>query len=200
MEIVNESYLIGGTNMDEYIRFGIISYIVKKLDEKRHYFGKVVIQKVFYFLKTHSKLPLPYEFYFYHFGPYSDLLKRDLDMMQLFGLIEIKEDPQKMGYEIIRVEREPTKECEKDAESFIQKNIKDINKIIETFGSAEPADLELLATIHYVFEKTKGLCTEPERHEQLVLEKVKELKPKFPPEVIKEKYDFLDKHEFLACS
>ncbi len=183
--------------MDEYIRFGIISHIVKKLGEKRKYFGKVVIQKVFYFLKTYSKLPFPYEFYFYHFGPYSDLLKRDLDMMQLFGLIEIKEDPQKMGYEIIRVDKEPTKECEKDAESFIQKNIQDINKIITTFGSEEPADLELLATIHYVFEKTKSLCSSEVAHKQVVLRKVSELKPKFSQDVIKEKYDFLEKDKFF---
>jgi uncharacterized protein YwgA len=186
--------------MDEYIRFGIISYIIKRLGDNRAYFGKVVIQKIFYFLTSHSVLQLPYEFYFYHFGPYSDLLKRDLDMMQLFGLIEIKEDPQKMGYEIIRVEREPTRECEKDAESFIQKNIKDINKIIETFGSEEPADLELLATIHYVFERTKELHIEAKRHKQVVLEKVKELKPKFSPQFIEEKYDFLHKSSFFTCA
>jgi len=185
--------------MDEYIRFGIISYIIKRLGDNRVYFGKVVIQKIFYFLTSHSELQLPYEFYFYHFGPYSDLLKRDLDMMQLFGLIKIKEDPQKMGYEIIRVEKKPTKECEKDAESFIQKNIQDINKIITSFGSEEPAALELLATIHYVFEYTKRLCDDVRVHKRIVLEKVKELKPKFLPEVIGAKYDFLEKHNFLTC-
>lgn len=183
--------------MDEYIRLGIISYIIKKLGDNRAYFGKVVIQKIFYFLTLHSDLQLPYEFYFYHFGPYSDLLKRDLDMMQLFGLIKIKEDPQKMGYEIIRVENKPTKECEKDAESLIQRSKQDINKIITVFGSEEPADLELLATIHYVFEKTKSLCSNEIKHKQMVLRKVSELKPKFSQDVIKEKYDFLEKHKFF---
>ncbi len=183
--------------MDDFARYGIISYVINKLGEKRHYFGKVVIQKVFYFLKTYSELPLQYEFYFYHFGPYSDSLKQDLDMMQLFGLIKIQEDPKKMGYEIIRIESKSTQGCEKDAESFVQKNIKDINKIIETFGSEEPADLELLATIHYVFEKTKSLCDNDIKHKQMVLRKVSDLKPKFPQDLIKEKYNFLEKHKFF---
>ena len=184
--------------MNDSERYGTISHVLKKLGETRLYFGKVVIQKVFYFLISYSKLPLPYEFYFYHFGPYSDLLKRDLDMMQLFGMIKIQDDPKSMGYQIIPFENKQTQECEDTAKSFIRQNSEHINKIVSSFGSEEPADLELLATIHYVFENTKRIRDGAKTHEQIVLEKVKDLKPKFLPEVIKEKYDFLDKHDFLT--
>lgn len=184
--------------MDDTIRFGIISYMIRKLGENRQYFGKVVIQKIFYFLKSYSKLSLPYEFYFYHYGPYSDLLKHDLEMMQLFGMIKIQDDPKSMGYQIIPFENKQTQECEDTAKSFIRQNSEYINKIVSLLGSEEPADLELLATIHYVFENTKKIRDVAKTHEQIVLEKVKDLKPKFLPEVIKEKYDFLDKHDFLT--
>lgn len=185
--------------MDDSIRFGIISYMIRKLGEDRQYFGKVVIQKIFYFLTSYSKLPLPYEFYFYHFGPYSDLLKYDLEMMQLFGMIKIQDDPKSMGYQIIPVENQPPEECEEAARSFVDKYSEDIDKIVSTFGSEEPKDLELLATIHFVFENTKGHCPKPEEHKRMVLGKVRALKPKFAAEVIKDKYDFLDKHNFLLC-
>ena len=92
--------------MNDSERYGTISHVLKKLGETRLYFGKVVIQKIFYFLKSYSKLPLPYDFYFYHFGPYSDLLKHDLEMMQLFGIIKIEDDPKKMGYKIVLAENQ----------------------------------------------------------------------------------------------
>ncbi len=185
--------------MDDSIRFGIISYMIRKLGENRQYFGKVVIQKIFYFLTSYSKLPLPYEFYFYHFGPYSDLLKHDLEMMQLFGMIRIQDDPKSLGYQIIPVENKSTDECEKAARNVVDKHSEDIDKIVSTFGSEEPADLELSATIHFVFENTKGHCPEPQEHKRMVLDKVAALKPKFPAENIKNKYDLLDKRKFLVC-
>jgi uncharacterized protein YwgA len=184
--------------MNDSERYGTISHVLKKLGETRLYFGKVVIQKIFYFLRSYSKLPFPYDFYFYHFGPYSDTLEHDLEMMELFGIIKIESDPKGMGYKIVLAENPTSVECEKTAGPFIRQYSEQIGKIISLFGSEEPADLELLATIHYVFERTKELRIEAKRHKQVVLEKVRELKPKFLPEVIEEKYDFLDKRNFLT--
>ena len=184
--------------MDDLTRFGIISYIIRKLEESRQYFGKVVIQKIFYFLTSYSKVPLPYEFYFYHFGPYSDLLKHDLEMMQLFGMIKIKEDPKSMGNEIIPGEEDQLPGGDNEAQSVVKQYSGPIDRVLSSFGSKDPAELELLATIHYVFEKTKPVYENTEEHRQVVLQKVKQLKPKFPLASIENAYVLLDGQGFLT--
>ena len=184
--------------MEDYARFGLVSYIAKRLGEARQYFGKVVVQKIFYFLTCHSRLPLPYKFYFYHYGPYSEELKYDLDMMQLFGIISIRDDPQHMGYQIVRLDSGLTQECEAEAKSFIAKHLDKIERVITAFGSEDPGDLEVSATVHYVFESTKEHCPEAAEHKRIVLDKVRELKPKFSHETIEKSFDFLNQQGFLA--
>ena len=184
--------------MDDLTRFGIISYIIRELAESRQYFGKVVIQKIFYFLTSYSKVPLPYEFYFYHFGPYSDLLKHDLEMMQLFGIIKIQEDPRSMGYEIIPGEEGQLSGGYEEALNVVKQYAGPIDKVLSSFGSKDPAELELLATIHYVFEKTRSGYENNEEHKQVVLQKTKQLKPKFTLESIEKAYVVLDRQGFLT--
>jgi len=84
------------------IRYGFLAFILDKLGENRYY-GLLVAQKIVYFLQEVFNVNFPYNpynFYFYHFGPYSDALDWDLQMMKSFGLIDIGSDPQRTGYSI----------------------------------------------------------------------------------------------------
>jgi uncharacterized protein YwgA len=175
--------------MDERkIKFGFLAFILDKLGENRYY-GLIVAQKVVYFLKEAFSVDLPYNFYFYHFGPYSDALDWDLQMMKSFGFITIGADPKGTGYSI-EVNKESSRESIQSAQNFIKQNNQKINRILKVFGGYEPGELELASTIHFVWKNNKN--SQPKtRLRKVVVEKVKKLKPKFTQKEIEKEYDYL---------
>jgi uncharacterized protein YwgA len=184
--------------MDERkIRFGFLAFILDKLGEKRLYYGLIVAQKVVYFLKEAFSVSLPYNFYFYHFGPYSDALDWDLQMMKSFGFITIGADPKGTGYSI-EVNKESSLESIQLAQSYIKQNSRKIDKILDIFGSYEPGKLELASTTHFVWKNNKQQGQPKTQLKTIVIEKVKKLKPKFTEEEIGEQYDYLVAQKIIA--
>ena len=180
--------------MEEKIKFGFLAYLLDKLEEKRYY-GLIVTQKIVYFLKDAFDVHLPYEFYFYHFGPYSDALDWDLQMMKSFGLIEIGSDPQRTGYSI-EVNDKVAEESIREAQEFIKTNKPKIDKVLELFGDYAPSGLELASTIHFVYKNNKSKQPKAQLR-RIVVEKVKRLKPKFTVSQIKEQYDYLTEKNII---
>jgi uncharacterized protein YwgA len=182
--------------MDERkIRFGFLAFILDKLGEKRLYYGLIVAQKVVYFLKEAFSVDLPYNFYFYHFGPYSDALDWDLQMMKSFRLIDIGSDPQRTGYNI-KVNKETEQESIQLAQDFIDMNRSKINKVLELFGDYTPSKLELASTIHFVYKNNKINQTKTQL-KSIVVEKVKKLKPKFTERQIEQEYNHLSDEQII---
>lgn len=181
--------------MDEKTRFGFLVYLLEELGRKRYY-GLIVVQKIVYFLREAFGVDLPYDFYFYHFGPYSDDLDWDLRMMKIFGFIRIGSDPKRTGYNI-EVVKENSEECMQPAQGFISANRSKVKHVLELCGDYTPSGLELASTIHFVYENIRrGRTKEPMR--SIVVEKVKELKPKFTQKEIEEQYDYLIKQKIIT--
>lgn len=175
--------------MDEKTKFGIIASILDRLGEKRLYYGTVVAQKIMYFLQEAFSVGLDYHFYFYHYGPYADGLDRDLKIMEMYEIISIGYDPKKIGYSI---RLEPGASAYIDsAKPMIERYFNKINKVIGLFGDFYPADLELLATIHYVNRNNKNLPKATR------IAKVQKLKPKFGKNSINRQYTWLEKKGLL---
>ncbi|MCK4427222.1 MAG: hypothetical protein KAW16_01915 [candidate division Zixibacteria bacterium] len=182
--------------MDERkIRFGFLVFILDQLGENRYY-GLIVAQKVVYFLKEAFGVGLPYNFYFYHFGPYSDALDWDLQMMKSFSLIDIGADPARTGYSI-EVNDKVAKESIREAQEFIKTNKPKIDKVLELFGDYTPSGLELASTIHFVYKNNKSKQPKAQLR-RIVVEKVKRLKPKFTVSQIKEQYDYLTEKNIIT--
>ena len=180
--------------MDEKTKFGFLAYLLNRLGENRYY-GLIVTQKIVYFLREALGVGLPYEFYFYHYGPYADSLDWDLRMMKSFGLIAIGSDPKRTGY-TIEVNDKVAEESIREAQEFIKTNKSQIDEVLELFGDYTPSELELASTIHFVWQNNKNL--EPEaRLRSVVVEKVKKLKPKFTKEQIEQEYDFLTERKIM---
>ena len=174
--------------MDEKTRFGFLVYLLEELGRKRYY-GLIVVQKIVYFLREAFEVNLPYDFYFYHFGPYSDELDWDLRMMKIFGFIRIGSDPKRTGYNI-EVDKENSEECMQPAQGFISANRSKIKQVLELFGDYTPSGLELASTIHFVDSNVRrSKAKVPLR--RIVVERVRELKPKFTQKTIQKQYDFL---------
>ena len=177
-----------GDKMNEKAKFGFLAYLLDRLGENRYY-GLIVTQKIVYFLQEAFDVPLPYQFYFYHFGPYDDTLDRDLRMMKGFGLINIGDDPPGAGYSI-QVNEDAANESMQEAGEFIESNKPKIDQLLELFGEYTPSELELTSTIHFVWKNNKNGGTETQLRE-VVVKKVGKLKPKFSQEEIERKYDYL---------
>ena len=180
--------------MDEKARFGFLLYLLERLGENRYY-GMIVVQKIVYFLREAFGADLPYRFHFYHFGPYSDALDWDLQMMRSFGLIRIGSDPKKTGYSI-QVNEQTSDEAIRAAHTLIERNKDKIRKVLGLFGQYPPSRLELASTIHFVHNTTvrgKGKA----QHRSIVGKEVKELKPKFGMGIIEQEYDCLAKTGIL---
>lgn len=184
--------------MDEKIRFGFLLYLLKQLEqlEPKRYYGLIVVQKIVYFLKEAFDVKLPYEFYFYHFGPYSDTLDWDLRMMKIFHLIDISSDPVGSGYSI-EVNKEKVQESQRLAQRFIKANKPNIDTVLEIFGDYAPSGLELASTIHFVYKNNKSKQPKAQLR-RIVVEKVKRLKPKFTVSQIKEQYDYLTEKNIIT--
>ncbi len=179
---------------DERVLFGFIAYILKQLENIKSYYGYIVVQKIVYFLQEAHNVNLPYNFYFYHFGPYDDSLDTHLRIMKNYGLIDIGIDPKGMGYDI---------EVKKDAENyiesakeFIEENKGKVESVLKHFGNYEPKDLELAATIHFVFKNNNQHYKGVEL-EKVVIEKVQNLKPKFLNPQIEKEYEHLVQIDIL---
>jgi len=180
--------------LDERTLFGFIAYILQKLEDIKSYYGYIVVQKIVYLLQEAYQVKLPYNFYFYHFGPYDEVLDTNLLIMKNYGLIEIGIDPKGMGYDI-KV-KDTAKEYISSAIAFISENKEKVEYILNNFGSYEPKLLELAATIHFVFKNNKSNYKDSELR-KVVIEKVQNLKPKFSKTETEKEYDHLVKINLL---
>ncbi len=181
--------------MKQEIKFGFLAHLLEKLGEKRYY-GLIVTQKIVYFLKEAFHVRLPYEFYFYHFGPYDDSLDWDLRVMEGYGLIDIGADPAGTGYSI-EVNHRAAAEYFQEAEKFVEENEKVIDRVLKLFGNYTPSELELASTIHFVWQNNKSIESQ-EAIRNVVVEKVKKLKPKFTEKQIQDQLSYLTEEKVIA--
>jgi uncharacterized protein len=144
--------------------------------------GKTQVQKLVYFAQ-HCGMPLRYHYEIYHYGPYSFDLSHQLSSLDSLGVLRIQSDPDGYGFDI---------SVGKFAERFKlePRYQRKIDKVVSDFGSNTTAQLEVKATIHFVFsvlrEKTSSSKTKP-----AVLQKVRALKPRFTQDFIKRCYSDL---------
>ncbi len=181
--------------MDSNIKFGLISFVFKELNKSRLYYGKIVIQKILYFLQETENVNLNYRFTFYHYGPYSEELARDIQLMELNGLINSSVDPKGMGYSIHLNEIVAQKYIEQ-SQQVIDRNSNKITRILSDFGRFKPLFLELYTTIHFVYQDFKAVNVNGNIKKNVV-NVVKKMKPKFTLAQISDSYDKLLKLEYL---
>jgi uncharacterized protein YwgA len=173
-------------------QYGVISYLAQKL-EGRNKLGKKAVQKLIYLIQELSKIPIGYRFHFYHYGPYSNELSGDLEYVANLKGITMQYNPSLNMYNITHGEN--THAIISKASSFIKSYEDGISKIINDFGGKRGQDLELIATIIYVWKDSQ------EKHnydEYKIISQVAELKPKFNRDEIERNYDYLKKNRYIT--
>lgn len=145
---------------------------------KRHpngYLGRTALQKVVYFLKAVG-VPMAYRFAMHRFGPFSDQIGGDMELLIADGVVRDCATPgQKYSdYEIASAER--ANELRALHADFLGAQRDRIQAVVGVFGSLAPDDLELYATLHYAFRYEQAMLKDGAPSKTSVLDRFREYK------------------------
>jgi uncharacterized protein YwgA len=139
--------------------------IVKAFEanHRRHYLGRTAMQKLAYFSQAVG-VPIPCSFEIYNFGPYSDAVTFTVESMIADDILkDTSSSPKYSNYRI-----------NSHASAFDNKIIstvapfrKRINNVVKVLGKFEPAQLELIATLHFIGRKIESLGDVPSKEKVL---------------------------------
>jgi len=158
--------------MKESQKLGLLSSIVRKLNQVDSWTGRMHIQKFIYFAQELLALPSDYDFILYQRGPYSFDLDTEIRSLRSIGAVEITLRPPPYGPTYSStglgelISRRSTVGGETDDK---------LTALAEELGPKQARDLELLATTLYVLRKEH-------RSEPDVVKRVLSLKPQFTNE------------------
>jgi uncharacterized protein len=171
--------------MENDLRIAAIVALTQGVQAK---LGKTQVQKLVYFAQD-AGLPLQYKYEIYHYGPYSFQLSRDLSSLDALGVLNIESDPHGFGFDI---------SIGKFAEKFklSAKYQKKVEKVVNQFGFNNAAQLEVKATIHFVYSVIKKKVP-PGKIRSEVIQKVGALKPRFTKDFIKNCYSELEQASWI---
>lgn len=157
--------------MREQTKFGLLLFLIS-------YFGKISgrtrIQKMLY-LTDRIGWDVFKDYYFYQYGPYSQQLKRTLDLLVERGLIEEKEE--KTDGDRIIYQYEITE----DGSQYLEKVnlqprelVEKTRTLFETLKEYHTDDLEIMTSLYHIRKLDPGAGTDDR-----IVEFVKLYKPKF---------------------
>jgi len=180
--------------VDEWMRYGLIVKLAKSLETKsiedtrtgkggNGKLGKKALQKYIYLLQELEKIDTGYKFSFYTYGPYSSDLAGDLDVVNSLQGVSITYDPDINAYDISQGEN--ADELMNRSAEYLQRFSSGIDKIINNFGGLLAKELELIATIIFLVRNDQKIS---ESDKDGLLKKVRELKPKYTEEEVRNKF------------
>jgi hypothetical protein len=128
-------------------RIGLVTALVSKAPRPP---GRTSIMKWIYFLRTLRRVPLPYRFRLYTYGPFDSDVIDDLDYARFLGAVEstLVAYPGGRGYEYLPGPK--AGEMERRANTFLTQHEEDIDWVLEEFGNRSAGNLEMSSTIVYV--------------------------------------------------
>lgn len=167
--------------MPNELRVNVIVALVRAVHAEVEQLGKTQFQKLVYFLQE-SGIWLDYKYEIYHYGPYCFELSSDLSSLDSLNVLEVSTDPGGYGFDIKLAEHAP--DCCLDEEYA-----KKLEYIVGALGADKPANLEVKSTAHFVH---KVLSKNGQRAgKDIVIAKVRDLKPHFNEAFVEKCYDEL---------
>jgi len=166
-------------------RFSVILELIRLAKTK---VGKTFLQKAIYILQDWLNLDLGYDYKLYLYGPYSEDLSDDIDMLSDLGLIDIGSDATGYGYNIA-VNDKGAKFLTKNLGTYMVDEGK-LDKVISSLGTSDVKNMELLSTILYLAKTT----TDKDQTIRLM----QKIKPQFSSEEIDRKMEELQRQGILG--
>jgi len=166
-------------------RFSVILELLSLVKTK---VGKTFLQKAIYILQDWLNLKLGYDYELYFYGPYSEELSDDIDIISDSGLIDIGFDATGYGYNIA-VNDKGAEFLKKNLDTYIVDKSK-LDKVISLLGTSDVKNMELLSTILYLAKETKD--------KDQTMRLMHEIKPQFSSEEIDRKSEELQRQGILV--
>jgi uncharacterized protein len=163
------------------------SAVLVELVSNARNIGKIQLQKLVYFLQQEG-VPLEYQYEMYHYGPYSPELAANLSTLDALGVLDVSADQTGYGFHI-----NPGTFAE--GYSAPKKYEEKLNRVLSSFGNDSASQLEVKATLHFV----NSIIAKKRKQgsEDLVIKKVKELKPQFSEKFIKSCLNDLKRNNWM---
>ena len=166
--------------------YTLTSYLAENLEFIK---GKKAYQKLVYFSKAIG-IPLNESYKLYYYGPYSQQVADELEECLNYGILDKSEEAFYFNAGI--KSKEVLEKNKKDIYAYKER----LEKIIKTFGECDPMELEILATVHFIYNNMNFIYGMNDR--KVIIEEVKKIKsPKFSDTEIQDAYKKLLKNGYL---
>lgn len=131
----------------------LISHLIARAPTK---LGRTGLMKCLFFLKVVKRVPMPYSFGLYTYGPFDSDVLDDLQYAEALGAVEgaLVQYPRGRGYEYQRGPK--LGEVEKRAKDFLTNHEQSIDWVLDEFGRRSAIDLEMASTLVYIDRMTNG--------------------------------------------
>lgn len=166
-------------------RFSVILELVRLAKTR---VGKTFLQKAIYVLQEWLSLDLGYDYKLYLYGPYSEELSQDIDVLRDLGLVEIGSDATGYGYSI---------ELNNKGGKFLSENLGiymvdegKLQKVISLLGTSDVKNMGLLSTVLYLAKATA------DKGETVRL--MREIKPQFSSDQVERKIEELGRQGIVV--
>jgi uncharacterized protein len=193
---VNWGVAVNTTIEFSWKRYALIAELAKRLNNKCPQFGKTALQKLVFFLQEVYGVDCGYDFQLYSYGPYDAQLLADLDLVEAWGYVSIRQI--NAGFEI-----RPTKKVDllrNKASDFLKdpKTAKSLKSLVSNYGNMSARELELRATTVYVEQDFRDKREIPSARQ--LLDIVGSIKPKFSTQDIEKAIDELKKRAHIQIA
>ena len=175
--------------MVKEFKIGVIIHLLMQLMKNgAGRIGKTAMQKYVYFLQEFG-VNLNYRYEMYYYGPYCFELSNDLDLLNMLGVIAIKDSPTTYGYSIELLDNTDKYMKQTEAQNTLETCQSGFDKLLSIFDNCSTRELELYATMHFVDSilKKKSKIADAES----VIFEVKFLKPKYSTDECEAAYQYL---------
>lgn len=166
-------------------KLGVIIRLVQQSPQGT--LGRTAIVKLLYLLQEVRGLPLGYDFRLYTYGPFDSDILNDLETAQSFQALHVKTVcyPSGYGYEVkAGAKAETVKECVKE---WLAQHESELAWAASGFSARSASELELIATIVYVAREFQQQAKSWDVAD--VIRRVREVKPRFSEQDVRERYD-----------
>lgn len=172
-------------------QYALIAHLAKELGPSGR-LGKKALQKYIFLIHEIGGVPTGYKFRFYTYGPFSPDLSGDVDVVQSLGGVRVSYDVTNNAYSI--EESQNTDVIVQKGDGFLEQYGEKVKRIVEIFGGRYAKDLELTATIVFIYNKIgrKKLFDKDS-----LKEKVQDTKPKYGDAEISKALSELERMGFL---
>jgi len=169
-------------------KYALIVTLAERMQTKNS-LGKTTLQKLVYILQSVYNVPCDYSFALYIYGPFCAELAEDLDYLDALKGVEVKYDRSLNRYEIYPGEIKES--IQNRAKDFLKKYEKQIDYVVENFGSLKVRELELCSTAIFVLKDAQMSGQKLSRAE--VIREIKGIKPHFSEMEIENGLSVLEK-------